>query len=84
MTEYYKLTIDDKLLQSAREAVSKGKENDWSMDKIADEFRGLVEEQNVAVFTQEQANAALEQASYILNFEDGYVEDREYPVKQEI
>lgn len=84
MTEYYKLNLDDRILQLARQAINDGQEKGWSMQEITDEFARLVDEHSELVVVEEVIlNAAMEQASYILNYKPGYIEDREYPVQQE-
>ena len=79
---YYK-NVNRELLELARRAVDYGKENKNSMDSVIIKFEELVEDEYGSdVIKEDELNAALEQASYILDFKPGYVEDREYPVKQ--
>lgn len=81
--EYYKLDVDDKLLEAARQAVNEGIEKNWSMGEVAGRYAELVSEYaSEHVFVKGEINAAIEQASYILDYEPGYEEGREYPVEQ--
>jgi hypothetical protein len=83
MTEYYRQQLDDRLLQLARQAIYDGQSQDWSMEEIVDRFASLVDDHSeLAVVEEERLNAAMEQAAYILDYEPGYVEYRDYPVEQ--
>lgn len=75
--------IDSEILQLAKQAVEEGQNNGWSMDQIVSRLQQLVSNSGITVVSKSQVNGALEQASYIKDFEPGYDPSKDYPVEQE-